>query len=233
MVRLTGLRAVIPAAVLLAGCAGLLPAPQSESRPAPTTQPPNQSAGTTTAKRANPQDVERLSRVMIPLLKATNNPVSIDKVKVGVVDDDSINAGNAGGGQFIVTRGLLDRANDQQLQAVLAHEVAHEDLGHVARQQALGTGLNIGAAILDQIFPGTGQIAPVAGTLVLRAYGRKEEFEADRHGVELLKRVGAPADSMERTLVWLKEQTGGGSKGGFFSTHPGTDDRIAALRNLR
>lgn len=230
MVRLGWLRAVVPAAVLLAGCAGLVPASQSESRPAPT---PQRSAGTTPAKRADPKDVARLSRIMLPLLQAADHPVSVDKAKVGIVGDDSINAGSAGSGQFIVTRGLLDRANDEQLRAVLAHEVAHDDLGHVGRQQALGTGLSIGAAILDQIIPGTGQIAPVAGALILRAYSRREELEADRHGVELLRRVGAPPESMERTLVWLKEQTGGGSRGGFFSTHPGTDERIAALRKLR
>jgi Zn-dependent protease with chaperone function len=34
---------------------------------------------------------------------------------------------------------------------------------------------------------------------------------------------------MEETLTWLLA-TEGGSQGGFFSTHPATDDRIAALR---
>jgi Zn-dependent protease with chaperone function len=170
---------------------------------------------------------------MIPLLKAANKPRPLDQVKVGVIDDDAINAASAGGGEFYVTRGLLERANDEQLAAVLAHEIAHDDLGHVAKAQTLQTGVGIGAAILDQIFPGVGQIAPVAGTLITRAYGRREELEADRHGVDILGRAGLPKESMERTLEWLKTQTGGGGGGGFFSTHPGTDERIAALRKLR
>jgi len=39
-----------------------------------------------------------------------------------------------------------------------AHELAHDDLGHVAKAQALGAGLGIGMIILDQIFPGSGGI---------------------------------------------------------------------------
>jgi Zn-dependent protease with chaperone function len=227
--------ASLAAALLATGCAGLdVLSPQGTGRPAPSptagrSAPADQSATTRPADR---RDVERLSRIMVPLIRAADRPVPVDRIRVGVVNDASINAGNAGDGQYIVTRGLLDRANDEQLRAILAHEVAHDDLGHVGRQQALGAGLGLGVAILDQIFPGTGQIAPLAGNLILRAYSRREELEADRHGVEILRRVGAPSDAMERTLVWLA-QVAGTQKGGFFSTHPGTEERIAALRRLR
>jgi predicted Zn-dependent protease len=222
---------VISAAMLvLTSCAiETVPSSGQSSAPAPTAKRPSP---TQTTQRADPKDVERLSRLMVPLLKAANHPRSLDQVQVGIVADDSINAGSAGSGQFIVTRGLLNRANDEQLQAVLAHEVAHDDLGHVAKQQTLGTGVGLGVAILDTIFPGTGQIAPIAGKLIMLKYSRQEEFEADKHGVDILRRVGSSKDAMERTLVWLKQQTGGGSGGGFFATHPGTDDRIAAIRRM-
>jgi predicted Zn-dependent protease len=36
---------------------------------------------------------------------------------------------------------------------------------------------------------------------------------------------------MVNTLTWL-QQTTGGSSGGFFSTHPATDDRVDRVRNL-
>jgi len=171
--------------------------------------------------------------MMIPLLRAANRRYSLDQVKVGILNDASVNAANAGGGEFYVTHGLLERANDEQLLAVLAHEVAHDDLGHVAKAQTLEAGVGIGAAILEQIFPGTGQIAPIAGSLITRAYSRREELEADRHGVELLRRVGSSKEALERTLIWLKETSGGGRRGGFFSTHPGTDERITAIRRMQ
>jgi predicted Zn-dependent protease len=93
------------------------------------------------------------------------------------------------------------------------------------------TGIGIGAVILDQIVPGAGRIAPIAGALIERKYGRNEEYEADRHGVELLERVGRNKDVMINTLAWLKN-TGGDGGGGFFSTHPATGDRIEVLRRL-
>ena len=132
-------------------------------------------------------------------------------------------------GRFFVTSGLLTRASDDHLRAVLAHEIAHEDLNHVAKAQVLAAGLNIGAALIDQIFPGTGQFIPIAGELVARKYSRDEEFAADAHGVELLERAGLRKQLMIEGLTWLM-QVSGDSGGGFFATHPGTVERIAALR---
>jgi Zn-dependent protease with chaperone function len=169
---------------------------------------------------------------MLPLLQVMDKPLSPDQVKVGILDDPQINAANAGNGEFYVTTGLLGKANDDQLLAVLAHEVAHQDLGHVAKAQALGTGLGIGAVILDQIIPGAGQIAPIAGTLITRSYSRSEEYAADRHGVELLQRIGRSKDVMINTLTWLMNTAGPDGGGGFLSTHPATGDRIQELRRL-
>ena len=54
-----------------------------------------------------------------------------------------------------MTTGLLAKANDDQLRAILAHEVAHADLGHVAETQTVATGLGIGVMLLEQIIPGS------------------------------------------------------------------------------
>ena len=206
--------------VSMIGCVGL-PTTRSEpaSRPAPQTA----------TSVATPAQAARLQRVMVPLLNVMDHPIRVDQVSVGIMNDAQINAANAGGGEFYVTTGLLERANDSQLRAVLAHEIAHEDLDHVAKAQVLAAGLGIGAALIDQIFPGTGQIVPVAGELVARKYSRDEEFAADRHGVELLERAGFSKQVMIDGLTWLI-QVSGDSGGGFFATHPGTQDRIAALR---
>jgi len=104
-------------------------------------------------------------------------------------------------------------------------------LNHVAKAQVLGVGLGIGAAILDQIFPGTGAIAPLAGQLVTSQYSRGEEYAADAHGVVLLRRAGYPKEMMVETLTWLM-QVSGPDSGGFFATHPGTADRIAAVQKM-
>jgi predicted Zn-dependent protease len=114
---------------------------------------------------------------------------------------------------------------------VLAHELAHDDLGHVAKAQALGAGLGIGMIILDQIFPGSGRITPIAGALVTSSYSRTEEYAADRHGVDILIRAGFSKTVMINTLTWLL-QSEGASGGGMLATHPGTQERIDALKKL-
>ncbi|MGZ8521306.1 MAG: M48 family metalloprotease [Candidatus Binatia bacterium] len=117
------------------------------------------------------------------------------------------------------------------MRGVLAHEIAHDDLGHVAKAQVLGAGLNIGVVLLEQLIPGSSAVTPIAGTLIARGYSRKEEFAADRHGMELLDRAGFPPQTMERTLQWiLSQEKRGGGGGGFLSSHPATEDRIAALK---
>jgi predicted Zn-dependent protease len=85
--------------------------------------------------------------------------------------------------------------------------------------------------ILDQIIPGSGQITPVAGALIARGYSRQEESEADRHGVAILRRAKYSKDVMVNTLTWLM-QTQGASGGGFLATHPGSQERIDALKKL-
>lgn len=220
-------------AMTVAACAVPAGSGGSASPPSTTRAPEEGQRPTASTRRVDPAEAERLQRVMVPLVRAMNNPIPLNKVKVGIMDDPAINAANAGGGQFLVTTGLLRKANDEQLSGVLAHEVAHDDLRHVAKAQTLGAGLNIGMIILDQIIPGSGALTPIAGELVARGYSRKEEYAADAHGVEILKRAGLSPDIMVRTLSWLMQESGGGSKGGFFSTHPGTGERIEALRNLR
>jgi putative metalloprotease len=222
MRTLRGFVAIGVVCALTSGCA--LP---SSAGPAPA---PSQTSGEPSTRALNPQEAQRLQRLMAPLVRAMNNPRPLDQIKIGITDDSHINAASGGGGAFYVTTGLLQKATDRQLVGVLAHELAHDDLGHVAKAQVLGVGLSIGMVILDQLIPGSGALTPIAGNLVARAYSRNEEYAADRHGVDILKRAGYPAAVMIETLTWLM-QSEGADGGGFFATHPATADRIQALRD--
>jgi putative metalloprotease len=187
---------------------------------------------TRASSAATPSQLERLRRVMLPLLRASDHPRSFDQVRIRIVDDPSLNAGTAGNGVFIITSGLLNKANDDQLRGVLAHEIAHDDLGHPARAQFLLTGLGVGVGLLEQIMPGSSAITPIAATLLARNYSRPQEHDADRHAVKILRHSGYSKDAMIDTLTWLK-QTTGDSGGGILSTHPAISERIQALRTLR
>ena len=177
------------------------------------------------------RDLERLRRIMMPLVRATNHPERLNEISIKIVDDSNINAGSSGGGEFFITTALLERANDEQLRGILAHEIAHDDLGHPVKMQLVETGVGIGAALLEKVFPGSTAVAPIAGTLIASSYSRPQELEADRHGVTILRRAGYSKEVMIRALTWIM-QVQGNSGGGFLSTHPATDERIQALKQL-
>jgi len=214
-------------ATLISGCVVADgPAPRGESRSDDRRQPVK-------TRQLDPRQGERFYRIMTPLLKNMNNPKGPRDVKIGIIDEADINAANAGGGEFYVTTGLLEKASDEQLRGIMAHEIAHDDLGHVAKLQTLGTVLNLGVIGLEQLVPGSSAVTPIIGSLVARGYSRNEEYAADRHGVEILRRAGYPKDVLINALTWVSRASGGGGGGGFLSTHPATEDRIAQLQKLR
>ena len=147
--------AALLAIVTLSACIAVGPAP---SRRAPREEYSAPSPEYST-RRGESVEADRLRRVMVPLLQAMDRPCRVDQVRVGIINQSEINAANAGSCEFYVTMGLLRRANDNQLRGVLAHEVAHQDLGHVAKAQVLGAGINILAAGLQQLFPGAAAVA--------------------------------------------------------------------------
>lgn len=221
---------------LLVGCTVTTDRPPSRA-PEPR---PTASEATPAARQLSRQEAERLQRIMVPLLQHMNEPLSPRQVRVGVLADRQINAANAGGGEFYVTTGLLDQAGDRELLGVMAHEIAHADLHHVSKLQTRATGVGLGVLLgsfaLDQLFPGTGEVASqlgqVAGQYYLASYSRQEELAADAHGAEILRRAGYDGKAtMIHTLSWLRRSAGEG--GGFFATHPETGDRIEELRSMR
>ena len=215
-----GKAAIVTTAILFAahfgGCA--------VSNGPPTPQAPD-------IRRVSPQQAQRVYRVMAPLLAAMDKPKSPKDVYIGIIEDQEVNAANAGGGHFYVTTGLLEKASEDQLRGILAHEVAHDDLGHVAKLQTLGAGLGLGVVLLEQLLPGSSAVTPLAGNLIARGYSRREEYAADRHGVTILDRAGYRKDVLINALNWVSRASKGGG-GGFLSTHPDTEDRIQELRRL-
>ena len=215
-----GKAAIVTTAILFAayfgGCA--------VSNGPPTPQAPD-------IRRVSPQQAQRVYRVMAPLLAAMDKPKSPRDVYIGIIEDQEVNAANAGGGHFYVTTGLLEKASEDQLRGILAHEVAHDDLGHVAKLQTLGAGLGLGVVLLEQLLPGSSAVTPLAGNLIARGYSRREEYAADRHGVTILDRAGYRKDVLINALNWVSRASKGGG-GGFLSTHPDTEDRIQELRRL-
>jgi Zn-dependent protease with chaperone function len=230
--RVIAVVALLLGSAALSACVAVGPAPSGRRAPRED-YPPPAPAPSTSARRADSYEVERLRRVMVPLFRGMNQPCQVNQSRVGIINQNEINAANAGNCEFYVTAGLLRRATDNQLRGILAHELAHQDLGHVARAQVLGAGIGILSAGLQSLFPGAGALAPIAGELVVRGHSRNEEYAADRHAIGILQRTGHSNNDLLEALTWIRQSSGGGGGGGFLSTHPALDDRISTIQRLR
>lgn len=136
---------------------------------------------------------------------------------------------------FYVTDGLA-RLPMPVIEAMIAHEVAHEVLGHVGRRRTLSLALSASFAVVNLLAPGLGLLDFALNPLAIRAFSRSQELEADQKAVEILRAMGhaRPRRSLAEALsavgaVAPKEKEG---LGGFLSPHPALEERLAALDPL-
>lgn len=195
--------------------------------------------------RYKPYENETVNRYVQALTQAV--ALSSDRPEIGhgyhaqVLDSEELNAMSAPGGFIFVTTGLIKACrSEDELAAVLAHELAH-----VARKHGLKT---IKAARLTEAFTLLGQQAvaakysdkdlgkltdlfsgsvdDVAKTVVTTGYGRDNEYEADRVGDQFLQRAGYDPAALS---AFIESSDASGKKGGLLKTHPPAKKRVAEL----
>ncbi len=157
-----------------------------------------------------------------------------------LLDSPEVNAFALPGGYIYITRGLLVYLNSEaELAAVLGHEIGHVTARHSVRQHSASTVTGLFGAILGaQVGAGGQELISLAGTALVRGYGREHELESDRLGAEYLARAGYDPDAMLRVIGVLKNQeqyeiARAKAEGreprvyhGLFSTHPDNDQRL-------
>lgn len=159
--------------------------------------------------------------------------------EVVVFEEDSANAFALPGGKIGVHTGLLEVAENQdQLAAVIAHEVAHVLAQHsaerVSQQFATQAGLDLVGAMTGGDTETKKQLLGLLGVGaqfgILLPYSRTQESEADIYGLELMAKAGFdPRASVE---LWQNMKASGGqTPPEILSTHPAPDTRIQDLRN--
>lgn len=147
-----------------------------------------------------------------------------------IAKDPMVNAFAMPGGYVVVNTGLIQAAdNAEEVAGVLAHEVQHVERRHSLKGMVYNLGLSaaLNLAVGDV---GGGVWTDAAAQLSALKFGRDHEIESDRLGLEALKRAGIDARGMVRFFEKLKKQDG--TTITLLSTHPATDDRLAALETL-
>lgn len=162
-----------------------------------------------------------------------------------ILDSDEINAFAAPGGFVFITRGLLRCANNEdEVAAILAHEISHITNNHpisaIKTSRWSDLGVNIATEVAKKHTKGTlgnllniydGSIKDITNTMINNGYSRTQEYEADATAIDVLKASGYNSKSMIDMLHLMQTKLTPNSSG-FATTHPSASDRVASLNKL-
>lgn len=152
--------------------------------------------------------------------------------EVAVFDSDQVNAFALPGGKIGVYAGLLQVAeNPDQLATVIGHEIGHVIARHgnerVSQAMVAQTGMQLAGALAGETAMGALGLGVQYG--VLLPYGRTQESEADKIGIDLMAQAGF--DPRESVKLWenMARASGGANPPELLSTHPAEATRINNL----
>jgi len=135
------------------------------------------------------------------------------------------------GGTIVITDQLMELASsDEEILAVLAHEIGHVELRHSLRQllQSSAIGL-VAATVTGDAATLSAAVAGLPAVLAQTKYSRKFEGEADDFALKLLKQHGISPAAFAEIMEKL-ENIESGVFPSYLSTHPITSERIAKAR---
>ncbi|HEY7985932.1 MAG TPA: M48 family metallopeptidase [Methylophilaceae bacterium] len=195
----------------------------------------------------DPRQTERVRGIANRLIAQTVvfRPDALNwKWEVNVQQSKDINAYCMPGGKIMVYTGLIDSLNvsDDELAAVMGHEMSHALREHGREQQSeqimtkvglVGLALALASNKNTQNGAGTVMQGAALGSAVFISlpHSRIDEQEADEIGLELAARAGYNPEAA--ITLWEKMSKSGGKKPPeYLSTHPTDAKRIADMRRL-
>jgi predicted Zn-dependent protease len=169
----------------------------------------------------------------------SEQPETYGGYRFALLDSEEINAFAAPGGTITLSRGLVRLCqSEEELAAVLAHEIAHVEQKHGLRAikksrltsaftaLAMAGAAEAGGSDLRELTSAFGEsITDITSTLMNSGYSRDFEFAADQRAIEILTLTGYSSDGLIRVL---EKMAGALTPGGvdFAKTHPSPSRRI-------
>jgi len=152
----------------------------------------------------------------------------------GVIDSTAVNAFAAPGGKILVTSALLSvLESEDELAAVLAHEVSHVVRKHhyrVLRKQRMLEFGSQAVAIQDDASGMSEKLSGMVAQVLARGLDQSAEYEADRDGMVYAARAGYDASALIRVMEKLSSLSKNDAAGELLlSTHPSPDARRIAM----
>ncbi len=178
------------------------------------------------------------------VVQASDRPETYGGYHFAVVNSKEINAFACPGGFIFITTATLKAAqNEDQVAAVLAHEVAHVANKHSlkAMKKAAWTGVALatmqeaattyGGDVVQQINASFGNAVKDVTTMVLKSgFSRDDEKQADEKGLQYMTAAGYDPQAMVNFFQGMLDSGMNGSKS-VFATHAATDKRIVVAKD--
>lgn len=199
------------------------------------------------ALNTDPVETARVRNIAQRLIAQTGTfrPDALNwKWAINVQESKEINAYCMAGGKIMVYTGLLDqiKPTDDELAAVMGHEMAHALREHSREQMSEAYAQQIGLLGLATVVGITSKDSSKAGTALALGstvtavaltlpHSRRDEHEADEIGLELAARAGYNPNAA--LTLWEKMGKAGGAKPPeFLSTHPTDASRMDDIKRL-
>lgn len=146
---------------------------------------------------------------------------------------NDINAFAMADGTVRVYSGLMDVMPDDQVLAVIGHEIGHVKLRHSYQQMKAALLTNVAFDAVSSMGGTVGdltssQLGKLAQTAVHARFSQADELEADAYAVRAMHNMGADPYAMKRSIETLQKL--GGSGGGFLSSHPSNRQRTEQIQ---
>jgi len=159
--------------------------------------------------------------------------------KFGILASSDVNAFATPGGAIFITRGLMQKLNNEsELAGVLAHEMAHvlrkHHLAALQKEARMGVATDLLGEALKNKNNQVLEKAIKAGTEVYaRGLDKDDEFEADRMGIVIATRAGYDPFGLPAVLQMLEASNAQDSSLALmFKTHPAPRDRLSLLDKI-
>lgn len=145
-----------------------------------------------------------------------------------IIDSNEINSFAIAGGFIHVDMGLLNFvSSDDELAAVLGHEMGHVERRHVVTLNQKGNLLSILVGVLSVLSPIGYFLGGYGGDLAFYKFSRQDELQADQYGLLLMSRAGYDPQSTADVLSKLGGLEGNADTDKYFEDHPGAKDRVS------
>jgi beta-barrel assembly-enhancing protease len=155
-----------------------------------------------------------------------------------LADEEMINAFALPGGQVFFTYGLLKHLkSEDEVAGVMGHEIGHVIARHSAQQMAkngfIGGLVQAGTMATAGDGGGSPQMAQMVGKLLSTRYGRGDETQSDKLGVQFMMNAGYNPQGLIKVMEILAKTMGGsGRPPEYLSSHPNPENRIEAIQGF-